>query len=589
MKVGWSALRRRLKATAHVWRPGRGHLALLGGDSSDSLSPDAVEPAVEETAEERLPRGSVDLPPAGTILAREPVSFRGWALFPSGPASKVELWLNGEPLGRARLGLPRPDVEQATGLSAGLVAGYEHVVDLDLCLGPAETAHLRVRATGPEGEDLNFPSVWYRVGVQDGETGQPRADAPARGPQQRSSIRAVKRSGELRLLVVTHRLDLGGAQLYLLDLLGGMHNERPFTCTVLSTADGPLRAPLEELGFRVHVSTPLPLDDAASYAGRVEELVAWAKPGAFDLVLVNTMVAFHGVVLASALGIPAVWAIHESYTPSMLWALVGDFDPKVRRRAEECLGQTAAALFEADATRRLYEPDMGPERCVTLPYGVDFASLDAARSQFDRKAARRRRAMPDDVQVVLCVGTIEPRKAQVPLVQAFGLIADRHPRARLVLVGARDDPYTRALEEYVATCSFRSRVEILPVLSNLGPWYGLSDLFVCASDVESLPRSVLESMAWGTPVVAAEVFGLPELIEDDETGWLFPTRDVRAMADAIDRALSASEGERQRIAMAARELVHERHALGTYASACRELFERVAAGEWPAVADAQAD
>jgi glycosyltransferase involved in cell wall biosynthesis len=393
----------------------------------------------------------------------------------------------------------------------------------------------------------------------------------------------------LRPLVVTHSLDLGGAQLYLLDLLRGMHNQAPFNCTVLTMADGPLRAPLEDLGFRVHVTTPMPLGDATRYAGRVEELAAWAKPGVFDLVLVNTTVAFHGVELASALGIPAVWAIHESYSPSMLWALIGDLDPEVRRRAEEALHETAAALFEADATRRLYEAAVGAERCVTLPYGVDFAAIDAERSRFDRTAARRRRGVPDDAQVVLCVGTIEPRKAQVPLVQAFGLIAERHPRARLVLIGARDDAYTRALEDYVATCSFRSRVEILPVLPDLGPWYGLSDLFVCASDVESLPRSVLESMAWGTPVVAADVFGLPELIEDGETGWLFPTRDVRAMADAIDRALGESEDELQRIATAAQQLVHERHALGSYVSACRELFKQVAAGEWPAVADAQAE
>ena len=57
----------------------------------------------------------------------------------------------------------------------------------------------------------------------------------------------------------------------------------------------------------------------------------------------------------------------------------------------------------------------------------------------------------------------------------------------------------------------------------------MSDLLVCASDVESLPRTVLEAMAWELPVLATAVYGLPELIEDGETGWLCrPARRGRA-------------------------------------------------------------
>lgn len=542
----------------------------------------------DDAPQEPTAIGSVDLPLAGSKLAREPVTFSGWALFPSGPAARVELWLNGAPLGRARVGVPRRDVEDRIARSDGLVAGYELVVDLCHWNDTSQTAQLRVRATGPEGESLEFPSVWYRVSPRDrGQAPEPARSHPA--APRRTLPRRVSRGDELRLLVVTHRLDLGGAQLYLLDLLRGMREQSPLHCTVVASADGPLREELESLGFKVHVTTALPLDDPAGYAARVEELAAWAKPGGFDVVLVNTMGAFHGVDLATLLDIPAVWAIHESYEPSILWSMIGDFDPEVRDRAAKSLAQTAAAVFEADATRRLYEEEIGPERCLTLPYGVDFAALDASRERFDIAAARRKRRVPDGAQVVLCVGTIEPRKAQVPLVQAFGLIADRHPRARLVFIGARDDPYTRALEDFTASCEFHDRVEILPVLADVGSWYGLSDLLVCASDVESLPRTVLESMAWGTPVVAADVFGLPELIEHGKTGWLFRARDVRAMADAIDRALSESDAEHGRIAKAARELVHERHGLAKYATACHELLLRVAAGQWPAVADAKAD
>ena len=66
----------------------------------------------------------------------------------------------------------------------------------------------------------------------------------------------------------------------------------------------------------------------------------------------------------------------------------------------------------------------------------------------------------------------------------------------------------------------------------------MSDLLVCASDVESLPRTVLEAMAWELPVLATAVYGLPELIDDGETGWLCAPRDVDALADGLRRALA---------------------------------------------------
>jgi glycosyltransferase involved in cell wall biosynthesis len=391
------------------------------------------------------------------------------------------------------------------------------------------------------------------------------------------------------VLVFTHQLDLGGAQLYLLDLMRGLR-ALGFGCTVVSPLDGLLRERLEELGVGVHISTPLPIGEPRRYASRIEELAGWAAHGRYDVVLVNTVLAFAGGDVAALLGLPAVWAIHESYDPNVLWWMFGkSLHPAVRARAEAALAGAAVGLFVARATSRQYEPCIGSGRCVTLPYGLDFEALATARARFDRAATRRERGVPDGERVVLCVGTIEPRKAQVPLVQAFGLLADRHPDARLVFLGGRDDSHTRLLERYVKTCAPEGRVEVLPMQSDVWPWYGLADLMVCASDVESLPRSVLEAMAWATPVVATAVFGLPELIEHGESGWLCPPRDVAALAGALDTALSTSAVELRRIGVAARDLVERRHALEPYAAACARLLGDVAAGDWRAAAGARAD
>jgi glycosyltransferase involved in cell wall biosynthesis len=574
---GRGAFRRRVVATRRIWRPGSEHL----------IFSEALEPPPKRL---RLPAGYLDLPVADGMLPREPVLFRGWALFPSGPPTKVELWLGDTYLGRARLGDLRPDVQRATRMDLGMIAGFEHVLDLSSWKGGNGYHRVRALATGPRGERLELGPVITCV-AEPAATALPNERALVREPLQPMVAQAVpqppprvagRHGSHPRLLAFTHQLDLGGAQLYLLDLLRGLR-EDGFECTVVSPLDGVLRERLEELGIRVHISIPIPIDSPAAYESRVEELTSWAARGHHDVAFLNTIVAFPGADVAARLGIPAVWAIHESYDPSMIWWMYGTgLHRDVRARAEASLARAAAGIFEADATRSQYEPYLPPGRCVTLPYGLDLMGLAEARSSFDRAAARRERGVPADAKVVLCMGTIEPRKAQIPLVQAFGMVANRHPDARLVLIGGRDDDYTRALEQYVKSCAPEGRVELLPVLPDVWPWYGLADIVVCASDVESLPRSVLEAMAWETPVVATAVFGLPELIEHGVSGWLCEPRDVGAMAEALDRALGAGQDELRRIGSAARELVERRHAAAPYVEACAQLLRDVAsgAGHW---------
>ena len=113
-----------------------------------------------------------------------------------------------------------------------------------------------------------------------------------------------------------------------------------------------------------------------------------------------------GQTLAAELGIPVVWAIHESFPPSVLLA---NFDPGVRERTEQALASAAALVFEAEATKRLYEPIAGAERCAMHPYGLDLEPIDAHRAEFDGGAARREAGIPADAELVVCVGTVEPR------------------------------------------------------------------------------------------------------------------------------------------------------------------------------------
>jgi D-inositol-3-phosphate glycosyltransferase len=556
LRERWAALDWRLKATRRLWSFGV-------TPDMPFAAPGPLGPGAN---------GRIDEPEADERIEGESLYVRGWALFPDGPPAQVELWLGERSLGRARVGLRRPDIEKRTGDAMAGVSGFELLVDLSGRPEPDGEICLWAVATNAAGERHEVPAITIELASEVEE----RTTMP---PPLSRTPRPSSGRGR-RLLVCTHQLSLGGAQLYLMDLLRELVAQGAAQPTVVSALDGILRQDLEDLGIPVHISSLAPLEDLSSHIGRVEELVAWAEGRDFEAVLVNTATAFSfpGAEAAAELGIPAIWAIHESFPLPVLWS---DLGGAIRKRAEKALSEAAVAIFEADATRRMFEPLLTNRRGLVLPYGLDLEPIEAARVGFDRAATRCRAGISEDAEVVLCVGTIEPRKAQLPLAQAFGRVAERYPRARLVFVGGRDDSDTEAVADFIGAAGLGKRIDLIPVTPDVLPWYQMADLFVCASDIESLPRTVLEAMAFETPVLATDVFGLPELIEDGETGWLCEPRDMLALASALERALASSPEERQRIGRAGRELVIERHDLGRYGHEMARLIEAAIAGETP--------
>lgn len=521
------------------------------------------QPFVEIDRVLREPDGNLDLPGDGTRVGRI-LDVQGWALFPESPTARVEVSLSGRPLGRARLGHPRPDVAARWHVEHADSSGFqltESLVDLGV---PKGEAVIEVVATSLDGDLLRLDPVVVEIDPKPKKKRAKLPPPPLQTAHQSSSTRP-------HVLAVTHQLNLGGAQLYLLDLLKEMVQGNLASFTLVSTMDGELREDVEALGIPVHITSPSDFDNLGSHIGRIEEMVCWMEGREFDAVLVNTatLLATPGAEAAEAVGLPVLWAIHESFPPSQLWAGVA---PEVEEKIAAAMAGSAALIFEADATRHLYEPVAGAERCHTIPYGLDFAPIDASRRDFDGAEARRKAGIPADAELVVCIGTIEPRKAQLMLAEAFELIARRHPSAHLAFVGGRDDFHTETLQEYIDRFEAGDRIKLIPITPKVDRWYGMADLYVSASDIESLPRTVLEAMAWETPVLATNVFGLPELITDGETGWLCEPRDLRALADGLERALSSSPEERREIGRRSRALVQERHSLPNYAQEISRLL-----------------
>ena len=503
----------------------------------------------------RLPGAGFYQPSPGDLIEDERLKVKGWAMLDTEPPARVEIMLDDRPVTGARVGDLTFDVEIATGVERARLAGFHATVDLRSLPPERSTVRLGGLAVGFDGSRVEIPPVDLKLRLP------PRERLDLARPRHVPPRPVVKPTpGPLRLLVATHRLDFGGGQLFLLELLRRMVEQMDLTGTVLAPSDGPVRSRLEALGFDVHVTGPPLLQDPDAFECRVEELVAWTRAREFDRALINTMLAHPIGVVAFEAGLPAVWAVHESYDLDGYWSThEPPADPEIRRRAERALSAAQAIVFEADATRELYAPDLPHTPLLTLPYGIDVDALDEWHAGFDRAAARRAAGIPQDAFVVLCLATMEVRKGQVPLVHAFSHVLDAHPDVVLALVGKGDDPYAGAVDVAIDTYGVEDRVRVEPVLPDVRPWYAMADLMVSASDVESLPRSVLEAMALQLPVLAVDVFGVKELISDDETGWLCEPRNTAALAAGLERALSAPEAQRAAIVDAARSMVDRHH------------------------------
>ena len=514
----------------------------------------------------------IDAPEEGQVAECDSlVRVSGWVTCKDGPIARVEVFVNYVACGRARLGVARPDVATWLSNPEACVSGFEMLIDLGALDVSGEHVRVAIWVETLHGQRHLLNQV--TLGLRD----RPEQETE---PDPVESIRLARRTvrrGEIRLLVFTHHLGLGGGQLYLFELLRVLSETRNFEATVVAPTDGVLRKATEALGIPVVINGPHPVGGIQEYESRQAVLGAWARAAGFNAVLANTFNCFPGVDLAGRLGLPAVWAIHESFTLSAFWhAAYGSIDavhPRVRAHAEAALKSAAVVVFEAEATRDLFVRHGDSRRFVTIPYGIDLEGIDRYAAQVTKLEARRQLQLPEDATILLCLGTIEPRKAQGALAQAFATIASRNPEAVLAFVGAGRDASSEALRDFVRGTGLASQVRIAPVTPNIYPWYRAADALVCPSDVESLPRTALEAMAFSVPVIATRVFGLPELIDDGVTGYLCEPRDTRELIDVMSRFLSTTPDEREAVGAAAAALVRERHDSRGYSDAYYRLLQ----------------
>jgi glycosyltransferase involved in cell wall biosynthesis len=194
-----------------------------------------------------------------------------------------------------------------------------------------------------------------------------------------------------------------------------------------------------------------------------------------------------------------------------------------------------------------------PERVTTILNGIDHRRF--YRDPHRRAGARARfGAGPTDV-VIGAVGRLEPQKRFDLLLRAVASLRGDGVNVRIVIAG--DGSQRGMLEALIKTLQLESCCQLIGHCADVSSLYHAFDVYVQSSDYEGTPNTVLEAMAFETPIVATDVGGTRELAYDVEHATIVAPGDVQALAEAVRQTIDDPVATTERVAAARRRVEGE--------------------------------
>jgi glycosyltransferase involved in cell wall biosynthesis len=286
-----------------------------------------------------------------------------------------------------------------------------------------------------------------------------------------------------------------------------------------------------------------------------------------DIVLTHS-VKSHLLMWRTGLGKRIPWvAFHHGYTTT---------DAKMRAynqidRWSLPHANRVVTVCEAFARELTTKRGLSPEEIVVQHNSIRPAT---AVSEDAVRALKNGLGIDVNERIVLAVGRLSREKGHIDFLHAFKLLreSDSELKARLIIVG--DGPERTNLKAGAASLGIADHAIFTGQVRDVETYYSMADVLVNPSHSEGSPYVLLEAMAAGVPIIATAVGGVPEILKDEESALLVPSREPRILAAAMLRLLSNQEFARD-LAVSASALVTVRHSPETYARSLVGLYRDV--------------
>lgn len=314
------------------------------------------------------------------------------------------------------------------------------------------------------------------------------------------------------------------------------------------------------LAFKIGLRSDRPLPLHLIYLAEACRIVPWMEAyGARHLHAHFGTNAAEVAMLASMLGGPAysitVHGSEEFDKPEFLW--LGE---KIRRSA---FIVAVSSFCRSQLFRWATYADWPKVQVVHCGVDPGFYAVPP-------------RPIPDAPRLV-CVGRLCEQKGQLLLVRAVQAIVAKGMPIHLVLAG--DGEMRGPVEKLIDECGLRDHISITGWINGDQVREELlsARALVLPSFAEGLPVVVMEAMALRRPVLSTYIGGIPELVRNGETGWLFPAGDVAELTKMLEACLTASPKQLQAMGDAGYQRVMVRHEVDTEAAKLASLLNQALA------------
>lgn len=361
------------------------------------------------------------------------------------------------------------------------------------------------------------------------------------------------RSGPVPIaLLSNHGHVAGGGEISLLDLAATLDRSR-WMPTLIAPGEGEVAARGRAIGLDTRI---VPLPTVRRPTWQVCRSVAALRhvrreTGARLLHANGSRAMLFAALAAARRACPVIWHVR-----------VGDREPLLDRLLAR---RAAVIVVNSEAVRRRFAW-VKPPKVRVVYNGVDLPRYAPCRPSGETRAAW---GVPAAAPLIMSVGRFVAYKGYQDLIDAAAVVHREVPEARWVLVG--DGELRPALTARAAEHGLDKHVHFLGWRDDVPALLAQGDLFVMPSHGEHFGRVVVEAMAMAKPVVATDAGGVPEIVQDGETGLLVPAADPAALARAMTRLLR-DRAAAQRMGWAGRRRVEERFSLARHVQEMERIY-----------------
>ncbi|MCF7844297.1 MAG: glycosyltransferase family 4 protein [Kiritimatiellales bacterium] len=331
----------------------------------------------------------------------------------------------------------------------------------------------------------------------------------------------------MRILFCSHNSQLQGAPLNILRC-ARLLKERGIQCVISSPEDGPIREMSDEHCITFDIQPNLFHPKYSKEC--LMDIIKRHKP---DIIFINTILGAAIVKNTKALfpHLPIIWNIRESERENFMNAY--DYiTPKSFELAD-------AIIFVSEKTKQAYQ-DLDSGNMHVIHNGIDVEKIARSIDPKQKNTLKEKMGIPRNATTVVLVGSICPRKGQSEFISSGIRVAHRignkHP-VRFVIVGKLHTNFRKYLELSLKRAEeegYRDNFILLPEQQDMTNIYQMSDILVSNSFIESFPMVTLEAMAWGIPIIASNVYGVSEQIQNNINGLLFLPGHVSMLAEKLE-------------------------------------------------------